>query len=339
VSIGPESTSTSTTTTSTVNRAPTVPPPAPPPPAATFNFSVSSIDVVKPRSLIADTVSATLSINALAADGTLIKQYGPVTRSLGNHGDNSSFDPGMSLTGIAVPAGGSLAVSFVVVNKGDWAGDLSKEALNALEAAGAAVLGALAQGQIAAPKMTNTQAVSLTGGQTGTVTGDTTTASVPLYEAILIATGIIVVLEGLSILFADCDGTVVPGVLSLGQTELLSFAVPGPWEITIQYPGTDSPDGCGPNSNYSVTYSIIGGVSWVTVPTVIGMAPKAAGDALTAAGLIVETSSIPVKGTVSEVITQSPAGGSSVPVSSEVRIEVGAPEGGLGGGGGGHLPP
>ena len=335
MSIGPESTS----TTSTAIRAPGEPPPAPPPPSPTFNFSVSLIDVIKPRSLFADTDSATLTINALTADGTLIQQYGPVTRSLGNHGDNSSFDPQMSLTNLSVPEGGSLAVSFVVVNKGDWAGDLSKEALDALEAVGAAVLGALAQGQIAAPKTTTSNPITLSGGQSGSVTGETTTASVPLYEAIAIASGIIIVLEGLSLAFADCDGTVVPGVLSLGQAELVSFAVPGPWDITVQYPGTDSPDGCGPNSNYSVTYSVIGGTSWVTVPNVVGMAPKAAGEALIAAGLVVETTSIEVKGTVSEVITQSPPGGTSVPVSSEVRIEVGVPEGGLGGGGPGHLPP
>ena len=40
-----------------------------------------------------------------------------------------------------MPEGGSLAVSFVVVNKGSWAGDST--VINALELAGSAVLGAL----------------------------------------------------------------------------------------------------------------------------------------------------------------------------------------------------
>lgn len=303
-----------------------------PPPQPTFSFSVSSIAVREPRSALNDTDSATLSINVLAADNTLIKQYGPVNRSLGNHGKNSSFDPEMSLTGIAVPEGGSLAVGFVVVNKGEWT-ELSSLVNSALNYAGLAVLGALAQGQIASPSMANTQTITNPSGQTtGTVNGTTTTASVPLSDAVLIGVAIITGLEVLNIVFADCDGTVVPGALSLGQAELLANAVPGPWEITVRYPGTDSPVGCFGNSDYSVTYRVIGG--GVTVPYVVGLSPKEAGAALIAAKLDVVTTSIAVKGDVSEVVTQIPAGGAIVPVSSVVQIEVGVPEGG-----GGRLPP
>jgi hypothetical protein len=308
-------------------------PPAPPPPP--FSFTVSSIDVIKPRSLFNDTDSAVLTINAMAADNSLVKQYGPITRSLGNHGDNSTFDPQMSLTGIVLPEGGSLAVSFVVVNKGDWEGDLSSGAVEALELAGAAVLGALAQGQVAQPKMPSPTPITDPSGQQqiGTLQGESTTASVPLYWAIAIATGIIVVLEGINILFADCDGTVVPGAFSLGQTELLSNAIPGPWELTLRYPGTDSPTGCGPNSDYVVTYSVIGG--GVAVPSVVDLPEKEAAAALTAAGLTFTETFVPVGGDEYLVITQSPPGGTMVPVSSTVQIEVGEPGGGSGGGGGG----
>src|SRR5271156_5843056 len=103
-------------------------PPPPPLAPATFDFRVSSINVTQARSggplQKGDTDYATLAINALAADGTIITQYGPITRKLGDQvGNNSVIDPQMSLTGLAVPEGGSLAVSFVVLNKGAWTWD------------------------------------------------------------------------------------------------------------------------------------------------------------------------------------------------------------------------
>ena len=47
---------------------------------------------------------------------------------------------------------------------------------------------------------------------------------------------VIVALEAINILLVDCDGTVVPGALSLGQTELLEYATTGPWNITVDIP-------------------------------------------------------------------------------------------------------
>ena len=41
-----------------------------------------------------DTDYATLSINALAADNTVITRNPPITRSLGNIGGNSTINPG-----------------------------------------------------------------------------------------------------------------------------------------------------------------------------------------------------------------------------------------------------
>jgi hypothetical protein len=298
-----------------LGRSPAEPPPPVPP---TFDFTVSSIKAKKPRSTFNDTDYATLSINALAADNTVITQYGPITRSLGDLGDDASVDPDMSLTGLAVPEGGSLAVSFVVVNKGGW--DWDSYAINALELAGSAVLGALVQGTIIAPASTTTAADG-----TATVL-TTTTVSLP---EVLIAAGIIIgALEAINILLPDCDGTVVPGVLSIGQTELLQFATPGPWDMQFRYPGTDSPDGCGPNSDYTVTYSVEATVPHVTVPNVIGLSPRAATAALTAAGLTVETRTTKSNVDQPQVITQNPPGGASVPVHSADQIEVGVPEGG-----------
>jgi PASTA domain len=229
----------------------------------------------------------------------------------------------MSLTGIAVPKGGSLAVSFVVVNKGSWAG--ASTAINALEAAGSAVLGALVQGTIAAPG--GTAAATVTVDAVTGVTAATTTTAITFSGAVETAAVVTLALEVIKILFLDCDGTVVPGALSLGQKELLEYAATGPWNITVAYPGTDSPALCGPNSEYSVTYSVENSALFVAVPGVIGLSPKEAAAALTAARLTVETTPIVIHSTEDplpepRVINQSPPAGTRVSVGSVEQIEV-----------------
>jgi PASTA domain len=298
----------------------------------TFDFVVSSTNVKKARSggwlQSGDTDYATLAINALAADNTVITRYGPVTRKLGDFGNNSSTDPQMSLTDLAVPEGGSLAISFVVVNKGGW--DWDSTAINALELAGSAVLGALVQGQIVAPAATTTTTTIVNGVETVTQ-AETTSASLTVPEVLVAAAVIIGVLEGVNLLFPDCDGVVVPGALSLGQTELLAYADTAPWNMTVDYPGTDSPDGCGDNSDYAVTYTVANSALRVTVPNVIGMSESQAATALTAAKLTFEigyeeihTAQEPLP--KPKVINQYPAAGSAVYVSSLVSIVVTVPQ-------------
>ena len=299
---------------------PVAPPPPPPPPPVTFDLIISSMTVKNPRSLFNDTDYATLAINVLAADNTVIKQYGPVVRSLGNLGKGASIDPGMSITGMLIPEGGSLAVSFLVVNKGGW--DWDSSTINALELAGSAVMGALVQGTIVAPA-TTTAATATVAATT------TTTATVTLPWAIAITAAIIGLLEAINILFADCDGTVVPGVLSLGQTEILEYAAPGEWQIIYDYPGSDSPVGCGANSDYSVTYTIQPTpppIPLVKVPNIVGRTILAAQMALGAVDLVgMERYVKTVNAAPGIIIGQSPAAGAVIPEQSIVTYDVQAP--------------
>lgn len=62
------------------------------PEPATFDFTVSSLTVKNPRSLEEDSDFATLAINVLAADNTVIKQYGPIAQSLGGLGKGLSIN-------------------------------------------------------------------------------------------------------------------------------------------------------------------------------------------------------------------------------------------------------
>ena len=80
----------------------------------------------------------------------------------------------------------------------------------------------------------------------------------------------------------------------------------------MAYPGTDSPPWCGPNSEYSVTYTVVNSALVVAVPGVIGLSPTEAAAAFTGAKLTVETTPIVTHSTEDplpepRVINQSPA--------------------------------
>ena len=92
--------------------------------------------------------------------------------------------------------------------------------------------------------------------------------------------------------------------------------------MTDDYPGTDSPDGCFANSDYTVTYAIGKTPPMVATPSVISLLPKVAAEHLRAAGLqgVEET----VLGDLDPgiVSAQSPAAGVSVPIGSTVQYTV-----------------
>src|SRR5262245_65972965 len=57
----------------------------------------------------------------------------------------------------------------------------------------------------------------------------------------------------------------------------------------VDCPGTNSPVGCGSNSNYSVYYSMINTNSLVTVPDLIGKSPQVAKASAQQAGFSLTT--------------------------------------------------
>jgi PASTA domain len=268
----------------------------------TFDFSVPSLTVKNPRSLFTDTDFATIAAATLAPDGTQIATYGPTSKHLGDLGKGRSVDPGMSLRNIDVPDGGSVALAFVVVNRGAWAGD--SQALDNMDSVGGAVIGAVISG-------------SLVG-----------TGGVGVVPAVAVTALVLGVLDGLSIILADCDGTVVAGAMTIGKTELLSNAVEQPWEMTDDYPGTDSPDGCGANSDYKVIYTIgktPPPVPMVATPAITGSSPSMAVERLRAAGLLGAEETVIGDLDPGIVFSQSPAAGVSVPVGSTVKYFVHEP--------------
>ena len=62
-----------------------------------------------------------------------------------------------------------------------------------------------------------------------------------------------------SFFFPDCDGMVVADVIGRSKSELdtaIDSAGGTSYKQTRRYPGTDSPPGCGSNSDYTVTWSV-----------------------------------------------------------------------------------
>jgi hypothetical protein len=58
------------------------------------------------------------------------------------------------------------------------------------------------------------------------------------------------------LVFADCDGLVAAEHIALTGRDLHLKTANGPLTMTTTHPGTDSPTGCGANSQYEVTWSI-----------------------------------------------------------------------------------
>jgi hypothetical protein len=92
------------------------------------------------------------------------------------------------------------------------------------------------------------------------------TAVVPLIGSALGALSGFLVGEAWGILFPNCDGPVAASMFVYSGAELKAGTANGkPMMTTVNYPGTDSADGCGDNSNYNATYTVVAVPSVSTV--------------------------------------------------------------------------
>jgi len=120
--------------------------PALPPTTTTFSFGVPSFQITTTRALLSDTDFATLGIVVAAEDGEQLSMYGPTTVSVGDVGNGSHW-LGMLVSGIDVPDGATMNVSFTIMNKGS--SQLKDEIAHDLDMVCEGILGALAGGQLA----------------------------------------------------------------------------------------------------------------------------------------------------------------------------------------------
>lgn len=191
----------------------------------TFRLDSFSISNTRSRHTDTDFVSVSLRVGA--------NDFGTLTKSMGDL-NNGTYQVGLEFPNVAIDgtdAETRILFIYQIVNAGNDPGGVDQR----LESTADVIAGAIAGGSIAL------------AGPTGGV------ASVPG----LAAAGVIEALSSFySWLTVDCDGPVAVDAASVAEADLFALLSQGPLSKTINYPGTDSPAGCGSNSQYSVTWSV-----------------------------------------------------------------------------------
>jgi hypothetical protein len=212
---------------------------------AIYNLEVPYFIVRNPRSgglfHDEDTLFASTGLVVNNAQGGLHHDWGAQTMALGDRGKGSIVATGLRWAGVDVPDptsenpdGGSIHWTFLLIN----AGQTDIGFIPALNNLSEAFAGALASNTI------NGQAA----GDAGTdVLGFLANANLAFVPPLL------------NLLVANCDGDVVnkKAPMQFTAKDLANMtAANGFWETRENNPGTNSPAGCGSNSNYDVAYGI-----------------------------------------------------------------------------------
>jgi hypothetical protein len=202
-----------------------------------YTFAMDSFQITNTRSLHEDTdyVSISLAVGS-AAPVTKVKAMGNL--------NNGTFKPGLTFDNIVVGPTTPIVFNYAIVNNGHSSGVKVEQAL---QQTGTQLAQKAAE---AASKAIGTEIGSVLGASIGT-------AAVPIVGTALGALAGWLVGEVGTILFANCDGPVAAGVHVFTGAELASMTTGGKTVTQTDHnPGTDSPHGCGSNSNYYVTWSI-----------------------------------------------------------------------------------
>lgn len=202
-----------------------------------YSFAMDSFRITDTRSAHKDTdyVSISLAVGS-AAPITKVKAMGDL--------NNGTFKPGVSFDNVVVDPTMPVVFNYTIVNNGHSS---KAKVEQALQQAGTQLAQKAAE---AASKAIGAEVGSLLGASIGT-------ATVPIAGTALGALAGWLVGEVGTILFANCDGPVAAGVHVFTGAELASMTSGGKVVTQTDHnPGTDSPHGCGRNSNYFVTWSV-----------------------------------------------------------------------------------
>jgi hypothetical protein len=207
---------------------------------STYEFFINDITINTTRARHNDTDFASLSLQVGAVPfGTKTWSMGDVNNGLYFGDANLRFGP------IEIDDPGTLiGLAMQVVNAGNVAPDVIMARLQATGDTLAGTVGGVGASDVAAAILTDAGAASLPAGGAG-------------IWLLLTAGGI----EALNLLWTwldvDCDGVVAADLIVTPRLEFDQLtAVTGRVDISRDYPGTDSPVGCGANSRYSVTFSV-----------------------------------------------------------------------------------
>ena len=200
-----------------------------------YSFELISFDITNTRSRHDDTDYTSFHLAVKNKNGG-IRTYKQV--KFNGNLNNGTYPIGLSFHDIAVESDEHIVMNYLIVNNGHEKGD---SVAAELEKAGdeLATKGAEAAGTAAGAAIGSAIPIPGIGTAIGAVAGWLASK-----------------LGGL--LFADCDGPVAAEQVTLSAKELAKRVEQshGNYEVKTHHPGTDSPDGCGSNSEYDVTWAI-----------------------------------------------------------------------------------
>lgn len=195
----------------------------------TFTFILDSFRITDTRSRHQDTdyVSFTL-LNAPAAGGGTPQT---LTKSMGNL-NNGTFKVGLQFSNIVVDPKGQVTMNYLIADSGHSSESevysLLDKAASALASKGATAAGAAIGSAIPIPLLG-----PLLGAAAGWLVG-----------------------EASSLLDPNCDGAVAAAQDVFPYQNLVNLTASGPHTQVTTHAGSSSPDGCGGNSMYYVTWIV-----------------------------------------------------------------------------------
>jgi len=202
-----------------------------------YNFAVDSFVIHNTRSAHRDTDYISASV-AVAGKPPL-----KASQKLGDL-NNGTFRTAMNFTGVPVADNETAVFSYAIVNSGhtdpNTAEKTLEQAVSTLAEKGAQA------------------AATAAGGAVGAALGASIgTAVVPVIGTALGAVAGWLVSSAGKLIFANCDGAVAAAVHSFTGEQLRACTTQGQHlGVTDHHPGTNSPHGCGSNSNYDVSWSV-----------------------------------------------------------------------------------
>ncbi len=205
--------------------------------AQKYSFAVNSFTIHDTRSRHEDTDYISASV-AIVGKPTL-----KASQKLGNL-NNGTFKTAMDFRGVEVADNETAVFTYAIVNSGHsdptTAEKTLQQAVSTLAEKGAQA------------------AATAAGGAVGAALGASIgTAVVPLLGTALGALAGWVVSSAGKLIFANCDGAVAAAVHTFTGAQLRVETTQGRHVgASDHHPGTNSPDGCGGNSNYDVAWSI-----------------------------------------------------------------------------------
>jgi hypothetical protein len=202
-----------------------------------YNFAVDSFVIHDTRSLHKDTDYISASV-AVTGKPTL-----KASQKLGDL-DNGTFRTAMLFRNVSIADNETAIFSYAIVNSGHGDPSVAQKTLEQ------AVSSLAEKGAQAAASAAGVAVGEALGASIGT-------AIVPLAGTALGSLAGWLVSSAGKLIFANCDGAVAAAVHAFTGSQLRAGVSEGqPLGQIDHHPGTDSPHGCGRNSNYDVSWSI-----------------------------------------------------------------------------------